>query len=112
MLEPGPVLHAHNKTTVRLHTQNKKHDKTLLYINFKLIKGSEFVNLEAIDLLMFDCPVLATLAQPGCVVEVASCDRLTSKQRTKISLMDLYSQYRHEQAKAIGEENYFISVRA
>ena len=70
------------------------------------------MKLKATDLLMFDCPVLATLAQPGCVVEVASCDRLTNKQRTKISLMDLYSQYRHEKAKAIGEENYYFNVKA
>ena len=55
---------------------------------------------------MFDCPVLSTLAQPGCVVKVASCDRLTSKQRTKVSLMDLYALHRHY--KAIGEENYFF----
>ena len=32
---------------------------------------------------MFDCPVLSTLAQPGCVVKVASCDRLMIKQKDK-----------------------------
>ena len=32
---------------------------------------------------MFDCLVLATFGQPGCLVKVASCDRLTSKGQNK-----------------------------